>query len=324
MAKTQSEDLNFIKVHSVKDLKDSEITLLNEEPEWLGATPKSTLSHIREIVKKLKAYSPGISVAHDRLHAINSALDHAAATGDDKGSIVASNDVTGAIEFIPKSTFTQVNADWNSVSGVSAILNKPTIPSAQVNSDWDATTGLAQILNKPTLGFGNLKSDGSVPMDYGLATLLSGRFPITSYHVVQKYVVVDGDQISIFTYGSIIEIVDYLGIKWYRTVVNSSVYNVSSTKITYEGELVINLFNNSNIAKIQEVPVGYTPITDQDIATKRYVDEHFFFTPAGEKSSAVDPGKFGESYLSDDYVFYCVKTGTAGNAIWKKTSLHQT
>lgn len=81
----------------------------------------------------------------------------------------------------------QVNSDWNSVSGVSQILNKPTlstvattgayadlsgkpslatvattgaysdltgkptIPAAQVNSDWSASSGLAQILNKPTL-----------------------------------------------------------------------------------------------------------------------------------------------------------------------------
>lgn len=31
------------------------------------------------------------------------------------------------------------------------LINKPTIPAAQVNSDWDAVSGVAQILNKPTL-----------------------------------------------------------------------------------------------------------------------------------------------------------------------------
>jgi hypothetical protein len=63
----------------------------------------------------------------------------------------------------------QVNADWNSVSGLSQILNKPTlatvatsgsytdlinkpiIPSAQVNTDWNSSTGITQLLNKPTL-----------------------------------------------------------------------------------------------------------------------------------------------------------------------------
>lgn len=59
----------------------------------------------------------------------------------------------------------QVNADWSASSGLSVILNKPTlfsgayvdltgkptIPAAQVNSDWSAVSGVAQILNKPTI-----------------------------------------------------------------------------------------------------------------------------------------------------------------------------
>lgn len=67
------------------------------------------------------------------------------------------------------STQGQVNADWNSNSGLSQILNKPTlstvattgnyndlsnkptIPAAQVNSDWNSNSGVSQILNKPTL-----------------------------------------------------------------------------------------------------------------------------------------------------------------------------
>lgn len=67
----------------------------------------------------------------------------------------------------------QVNADWNSNSGVSQILNKPnlatvattgnyndlsgrpSIPAAQVNADWNASSGVAAILNKPTLFSGD-------------------------------------------------------------------------------------------------------------------------------------------------------------------------
>lgn len=91
----------------------------------------------------------------------------------------------------------QVNADWNSTTGLSSILNKPalfsgvysdltgkpslfdgtwasltgkptfstvattgaysdltgkpTIPSAQVNSDWNSSSGVSLILNKPTI-----------------------------------------------------------------------------------------------------------------------------------------------------------------------------
>ena len=53
----------------------------------------------------------------------------------------------------------QVNSDWNAVSGVAQILNKPTIPAAQVNSDWNATSGVAEILNKPTIPAAQVNSD---------------------------------------------------------------------------------------------------------------------------------------------------------------------
>ena len=86
----------------------------------------------------------------------------------------------------------QTNADWSATSGVSAILNKPslfsgsyedlldtpTIPSAQVNSDWSATSGIAQILNKPTLFDGDYNSLTNKPTTYSLpiasATVLGG------------------------------------------------------------------------------------------------------------------------------------------------------
>lgn len=46
-----------------------------------------------------------------------------------------------------------VQSDWtqNDSTADDFIKNKPTIPAAQVNSDWDAVSGVAQILNKPTL-----------------------------------------------------------------------------------------------------------------------------------------------------------------------------
>lgn len=58
-------------------------------------------------------------------------------------------DVNNALGYTPLST--QVNADWNSSSGASEILNKPTIPAAQVNSDWGSSSGVSQILNKPNV-----------------------------------------------------------------------------------------------------------------------------------------------------------------------------
>jgi hypothetical protein len=51
------------------------------------------------------------------------------------------------------SAASQINADWDSSSGVSAILNKPTIPAAQIQSDWTVTDNTLKsfIKNKPSI-----------------------------------------------------------------------------------------------------------------------------------------------------------------------------
>jgi hypothetical protein len=85
----------------------------------------------------------------------------------------------------------QVNSDWNAVSGVAQILNKPTIPAAQVNSDWNAVSGLAQILNKPTISGSNTgdETTATIKTKLGITTLsgsntgdqdLSGLAPLAS------------------------------------------------------------------------------------------------------------------------------------------------
>lgn len=44
----------------------------------------------------------------------------------------------------------------------------------------------------------------------------------------------------------------------------------------------------------------------------------------GVKSSAIDSGNIFDMSITDDYMFICVKTGSAGNAIWKKVVLFGT
>jgi hypothetical protein len=63
----------------------------------------------------------------------------------DGTTIVATN---GVISSAP-----QINSDWSAISGVSAILNKPTIPAAQIQSDWTVTDNTLKsfIKNKPTI-----------------------------------------------------------------------------------------------------------------------------------------------------------------------------
>jgi hypothetical protein len=81
----------------------------------------------------------------------------------------------------------QVNSDWNAVSGVAQILNKPSlatvatsgsytdlsskpsIPAAQVQTDWNAASGIGVLLNKPTLA--TVATSGSYTDLSGLPTL---------------------------------------------------------------------------------------------------------------------------------------------------------
>lgn len=44
----------------------------------------------------------------------------------------------------------------------------------------------------------------------------------------------------------------------------------------------------------------------------------------GVKSSATDAGTAGDISITDDYIYFCVQTGTAGNAIWKKAVVFAT
>ena len=69
----------------------------------------------------------------------------------------------------------QVSSDWTAVSGITSILNKPTlfsgsytdlsnkptIPAAQVSSDWSAVSGITSILNKPTIPTGSKWTAGA-------------------------------------------------------------------------------------------------------------------------------------------------------------------
>jgi len=70
---------------------------------------------------------------------------------------------------VGSTSFSQINSDWNSTSGVSEILNKPAIPDAtsdltndsgyitigdvptQENADWNSVAGFSEILNKPAI-----------------------------------------------------------------------------------------------------------------------------------------------------------------------------
>jgi plastocyanin len=82
----------------------------------------------------------------------------------------------------------QVQSDWNAVSGLGVVLNKPslfsgsytdltnkpTIPAAQVQSDWNAVSGLGVVLNKPSLFSGSytdLTNQPTIPAAYSATSI---------------------------------------------------------------------------------------------------------------------------------------------------------
>lgn len=59
-----------------------------------------------------------------------------------------------AVDIIDMAAYpVQVQSDWNQANSgaLDYIKNKPTIPSSQVQPDWNSVSGLGQILNKPTI-----------------------------------------------------------------------------------------------------------------------------------------------------------------------------
>ena len=82
----------------------------------------------------------------------------------------------------------QVQSDWNEADSddPAYIANKPTIPAAQVNADWDAVSGVAQILNKPTIpdpsGLQPKRTVQNETIDASYAA--SFELDATKYHIV--------------------------------------------------------------------------------------------------------------------------------------------
>ena len=62
----------------------------------------------------------------------------------------------------------------NAALNYNDLINRPVIPAAQVNSDWNATSGISQILNRPTLSA--VATSGSYSDLTGRPALFSGNY----------------------------------------------------------------------------------------------------------------------------------------------------
>lgn len=90
----------------------------------------------------------GIRIKNNVISAIGGGGGGDVEWGDIKGTIADQTDLQ--TEFA-KYTESSNLATVATTGSYDDLLDKPTIPEAQVNSDWNAVSGVAEILNKPTI-----------------------------------------------------------------------------------------------------------------------------------------------------------------------------
>ena len=186
------------------------------EPGWLkadSAVEKTAMRTRIAAASSADATALGNRIATNAT-AIAGKAEQTVVTGIDGRLTTAETKLAG----VEAGAEVNVNADWNSTSGDSQILNKPTIPTprtnaeidariistartgntgrwpknklpsdtaygtipaAQVPSDWDATTGVARILNKPTIPAAQVPSDWDATT--GVARILNKPTLVTAW-----------------------------------------------------------------------------------------------------------------------------------------------
>ena len=103
---------------------------------------------------------------------------------NDSNYVTASSIPTATSQLTNDSDFVSVNelADVAISGSYIDLTDKPTIPEAQVNSDWNAVSGVAEILNKPTIpsNTSDLNNDsGFVSYTDLTSTLTAGNTSVT-------------------------------------------------------------------------------------------------------------------------------------------------
>ena len=108
-------------------------------------------------------------------------VTNAATTLNFTGNVTASLASAGNVTVNVPAPTPQVNSDWNAVSGVAEILNKPTIPAAQIQSDWNQANNAAVdfIKNKPAIP----SIAGLVPYTGATADVDLGAFRLSTQSI---------------------------------------------------------------------------------------------------------------------------------------------
>ena len=80
------------------------------------------------------------------------------------------------------------------------LIDKPTIPAAQVNSDWNATSGITQILNKPSLAAvatsGNYLDLTDVPISVDQQQVVRSKFELPIRAKLTELSIIDDPTIA--------------------------------------------------------------------------------------------------------------------------------
>jgi len=111
------------------------------------------------------------------------------AVTDAKINDVAASKITGAVAIANGGTGATTASGARTNLGLATVAssgsyndltNKPTIPAAQVNSDWNAVSGITEILNKPTLGALAAKSSVDLSGSEATGVIHNDRLPTSA------------------------------------------------------------------------------------------------------------------------------------------------
>ena len=168
-----------------------------------------------------------------------------------------------------------VQPDWNQndTTADDYIKNKPTIPAAQVNSDWNAVSGVAQILNKPNLAtvattgnYSDLNGTPTIPA----APVQSNwnESDSTSLAYIQNKPTIPAAQVNA-DWNSASGVAQILNKPTLATVATSGDYNDLSNKPTIPAAQVNADWNsNSGVAQILNKPtIPTVPIMTTETLT---------------------------------------------------------
>jgi hypothetical protein len=175
------------------------------------------------------------------------------------------NDLTNKPTFATVAT----SGSYNDLS------NQPTIPATQVNSDWNSNSGLSQILNKPTLFSGAYSDLTGAPT---LATIATSG----SYNDLTNKPTTDGSETKV-TAGANIKITGS-GTVASPYIINDSIHKIGDS---YGGGIVFFLYDNGRHGLIAATADQSTNSMRWSAGTNTNTMAHADGVSAGKTNTAI-------------------------------------